>query len=129
MRSLYLIICFVFLTLFNSCTSYASVCEERFENNPEITYNTIITNGTPYYVNGVLSYYLYRNVYYYPYYWNRNVYFMPHKHVMPRNYRYQPRMHHRPYSNLRGHLQRQHRPDSKPFVHRPSTSSIRRGRR
>ena len=82
-------------------TAYAQTDDEVSDVNVVITY------GTPYYnSNGLLLYYIYRDLYYYPYYYNNRWYFrhyarpLPPRHYrpMPRNFYHQrPNIsHHRP---------------------------------
>lgn len=93
-------------------TAYAQTDDEVSDVNVVITY------GTPYYnSNGLLLYYIYRDLYYYPYYHNNRWYFRHYARPLPpRHYRPMPRdfYHHRPhirYHNTKPHTNRQyHRP-------------------
>jgi hypothetical protein len=101
-------------------TAYAQTDDEVSDVNVVITY------GTPYYnSNGLLLYYIYRDLYYYPYYYNNRWHFrhytrpLPPRHYrpIPRNfYHHRPNItHHRP--NI-GHNRLQTRP-SGGTIHRP----------
>lgn len=87
-----------------------------------VSFDIVLRYGRPYYRDGILLYYIYNNLYYYPYYYgnywyvrayrrpfphvNYRPYFRPHKY----DYRFSPdryRMHGiygtRPHNNYRGH--------------------------
>lgn len=96
-----MIIFLMSLFIFSSCETYSQVIydEERIEvvtTTSNISYSTIITYGTPFYIDNILSYYLYNGIYYYPYYWNNILCFKPYRYIQPRGFRYIPTRHHRP---------------------------------
>jgi hypothetical protein len=53
---------------FSSCITAAYADDDAYGYSYD--YNVIITNGTPFIVKGLIAYYLYNNMYYYPYYRN-----------------------------------------------------------
>ena len=58
-----------------SCSTYtyAQPAAVEIEIEPtEVTYTTVITYGVPYYIDGIVSYYKYRDLFYYPYYWHNH---------------------------------------------------------
>ena len=56
----------------------------------EITYTTVVTYGIPYYFNGIISYYVYNGIYYYPYIWHNHWYVHPYTHVQPHGFIHRP---------------------------------------
>lgn len=80
---------------FSSCVTTAYADDDTYESSYD--YNVIIANGTPFIVNGLIAYYLYNNMYYYPYYRNGFYHFysyarpLPHDR-MPRFYKPMPPM-------------------------------------
>lgn len=56
----------------------------------EITYTTVITYGVPYYIDGIVSYYKYRGLFYYPYYWHNHWYVHPYTCIQPRGFVHRP---------------------------------------
>ena len=65
-----------------SCTtSYAVTTDDIYddvqfvEGNGEVTINVIVEHGIPYYVDGVLIYYYYNDLYYYPFYYDNYLYY------------------------------------------------------
>lgn len=92
----FLIMLFMVITLASCSTTYASV-QSPYEyddtyTTASVTFSTVVRYGTPYYIDNVLSYYLYRGIYYYPYRYNDYWYFYPSPYCRPRGYvyHYQP---------------------------------------
>ena len=58
--------------------------------NPDFDLMVVIRNGVPYYHNGELLYYLYKNLYYYPFYYNNywymRAYRKPFRHLSHKPY-------------------------------------------
>ena len=55
-----------------SCTTSQYVYEYddySYEVKSSVSFDVIITYGTPYYYNGSILYYLYNDIYYYPYWY------------------------------------------------------------
>ena len=111
----------------SSCvtTAYAQTDDEL------VDVNVVVTYGTPYYdANGLLLYYFYRDLYYYPYYYGNRWYFRHYiRPLPPRAYRAVPRdfYNHRPHvSHNRPHvtLHRPHMGGNRGFGnHRPNIGS------
>ena len=104
------------LNSLSSCeTTYAATTTDDMYStsyyDDAVTVNIIMEYGTPYYIDGILQYYLYRNLYYYPYYYNNVMYFRSFYRPLPPRHHYNFGRPHR--GDLRfGH----HRPDG----HRPN---------
>ena len=145
-----LFICLIALLMMfsiNSCETYTYVTTqddiyvetEVDVVRSDVSFDIIIRYGTPYYMDGVLLYYLYRDIYYYPFYYNNywyvrayrrpfthfdtKPYFRPHKYdhkFRPGDYRGfdKPVGNHR--SNV-GHRHDNRRPDVRPDNRRPNT--------
>ena len=72
-----ILIYLIMLLSFSSCITSADTYPQNdayIENEidvirPNASINTIFRYGTPYYIDGRVSYYIYKNVYYYPYYY------------------------------------------------------------
>lgn len=79
----------------------------------DITYNIVVTYGTPFYFNNVLSYYFYDGIYYYPYRYNSIEYLKPFRTVRPRGFVFVPGRYHVPDYRFRHHSY------SKPHFHNP----------
>lgn len=99
---------------FSSCVTTAYADDDTYGHSYD--YNVIITNGTPFIVNGLIAYYLYNNMYFYPYYRNGIYHFcryekpLPHDR-MPRFYKpMPPRNNMHMYNNREFNLNRQQRP-------------------
>lgn len=76
-----------------SCSTYtyAQPAAVEVEIEPtEVTYTTVITYGVPYYIDGIISYYTYRGLFYYPYYWHNHWYVHPYTHVQPHGFIHRP---------------------------------------
>lgn len=106
-----IIYCISALFICTSCvTAYASTQTDdiytvttqtdEISVSTNITYSTIIRYGTPFYIDGVISYYTYNNIYYYPYIWNNIWYFRPFRCIQPHGFIYRPYRYHRPYIHL-----------------------------
>ena len=124
-----------------SCSTYtyaqpAATVEVEIEPT-EVTYTTVITYGIPYYIDGIISYYTYRGLFYYPYYWHNHWYVHPYAHVQPHGFIHRPHhgfipdtrwrrpAHFRHNNNPRHHgtdmYYRPHtRPNVKPDQHHPN---------
>ena len=122
-------------TILTSCctTSAAAVTsvetvDDIYAGN-SIDYTFIITNARPFYVDGVISYYFYNGIYYYPYIYNGVRCLYPYRyaqrrgyvHVPPRGYRPARRWMHR---DVRHHFY--HQPNL-PQYHRPRVQPNRGG--
>ena len=91
-------ICLMLFFSLNSCVikSYATTHDDIYMENEvdivrsNISFDVIIQYGTPFYEDGVLLYYLYRDIYYYPFYYNNYWYVRAYR--RPLTYFY-----HRPY--------------------------------
>ena len=83
MKTFYVLLTSLFMMVMacNSCTTYASASDgiyddvEIVEGEQSITINVITTHGIPYYVDGVLIYYYYNDLYYYPFYYDDYLYY------------------------------------------------------
>jgi len=75
---------------------------------------TLVVNyGTPYYSeSGILLYYIYRNMYYYPYYYHNRPYYYRYHRPLP------PHRGFRPYHRPNTHFNPNHRPN--PHIGNPS---------
>jgi len=118
MRKLYiLIIGLMMIFSLSSCETYTyATTQDDIYTETEVdvvrsnvSFDIIMRYGTPYYRNGSLLYYLYRDIYYYPFYYNnywyvrayrrpfthfdRRPYFRPHRY----DYRFRPG-HHRGFN-------------------------------
>lgn len=92
----FLIMLFAVISFSACSTTFAST--QQYDDDTYTTvsttvdFSTIVTYGTPYYIDNILSYYLYRGIYYYPYRYNNYWYFYPSHYCRPRGfvYHYQP---------------------------------------
>ena len=83
MKAFYVLLTSLFMMVMacNSCTTYASASDgiyddvEIVEGEQSVTINIITTHGIPYYVDGVLIYYYYNDLYYYPFYYDDYLYY------------------------------------------------------
>lgn len=114
------------LGILSSCeTTYAATYTDDmyYPYDPEYaSVNMILEYGVPYYLNGVLQYYIYRDLYYYPFYYNDIMYFRTFYRPLPPNHHYNfGRPHrgdvgfghhrpHRPHNGVRPH-NNNHRPN------------------
>ena len=107
------------LTLTSCCTtSAASVTSVETVDDiyagTTIDYTFIITNARPFYVDGVLSYYFYNGIYYYPYIYNGVRCLHPYRYVQRRGYVHVPPRGYRPPRRW------MHRDDRHHFYHQPN---------
>ncbi len=109
---------------FNSCDTYnyattqddVHIEYEEYAVRPSVSFDIVISNGTPYYMNGRLLYYMYEGLYYYPYYYNNYLYVRtynrPFKHIHSRPYfrphKYDYKFRHDQYRRFYPH---------KPYIH------------
>lgn len=92
----FLIMLFAVISFSACSTTFAST--QQYDDDTYTTvsttvdFSTIVMYGTPYYIDNILSYYLYRGIYYYPYRYNNYWYFYPSPYMRPRGfvYHYQP---------------------------------------
>lgn len=143
------LVCLMMLFSLNSCvvSSYATTQDDIYTETEvdvvrsNVSFDIIIQYGTPYYRDGVLLYYLYRDIYYYPFYYNNywyvrayrrpfthfdhRPYFRPHRYdyrFSPGSYRgfhrpNNPNSHYRPITPNRGNNGIYHRlHDSRPAI-------------
>ena len=107
------------VTLTSCCTSSAAVTtsvetvDDVYTGN-SIDYTFIITNGRPFYVDGVISYYFYNGIYYYPYIYNGVRCLHPYIYIQKRGYVHLPPRVYRP--PRRG----MHRDDRHHLYHQPN---------
>ena len=84
----YFLILLITVITFASCsTTYAS-SQSPYEyddtyTTSSVTFSTVVRYGTPYYIDNILSYYLYKGIYYYPYRYNNYWYFYPSHYCKP----------------------------------------------
>ena len=71
------------LVTFTSCISYAYAQDEVYVDNDEAQITVVVRYGTPYYLDGMLLYYLYDGWYYYPYYHNNFWYYYRYQRPLP----------------------------------------------
>ena len=129
----YFLILLITVITFASCsTTYAS-SQSPYEyddtyTTTSVTFSTVVRYGTPYYIDNVLSYYLYRGIYYYPYRYNNYWYFYPSHYCRPHGYVYHNRpvhMHYmrpgpRNYEFRRPHMRPHRNPNhGRPYDSRP----------
>ena len=143
------LVCLMMLFSLNSCvvSGYATTQDDIYTETEvdvvrsNVSFDVIIQYGTPYYRDGALLYYLYRDIYYYPFYYNNywyvrayrrpfthfdhRPYFRPHRYdyrFSPGSYRgfhrpNNPNSHYRPITPNRGNNGRYHRPHgSRPTI-------------
>ena len=94
-----LIIALLLVCSFNSC-AYDMYDDYSYYNMGDYNTVTIITMGTPVYIDGYVSYYFYNGYYWYPYYRGTTVYF--HRRYRPLSmyaYRHSRFYHSRQYNN------------------------------
>ena len=89
------------LTFTSCCTTSAAVAtsvetvDDIYTGN-SIDYTFIIANAHPFYVDGVLSYYFYNGIYYYPYVYNGVRCLHPYRYAQRRGYVHVPPRGYRP---------------------------------
>ena len=77
------VLCF---TLSSCITTAQAQIDDVYDDNVDI--NLVITYGTPYYnVEGLLLYYIYDNLYYYPYYYHNRYYLHRYSRPIPPHWR------------------------------------------
>ena len=106
-------------TLTSCCTTSAAVATsvetvDDIYAGSTIDYTFIITNAHPFYVDGVLSYYFYNGIYYYPYIYNGVRCLHPYRYVQRRGYVHVPPRGYRPPRRW------MHRDDRHHFYHQPN---------
>lgn len=143
------LVCLMMLFSLNSCvvSGYATTQDDIYTETEvdvvrsNVSFDVIIQYGTPYYRDGALLYYLYRDIYYYPFYYNNywyvrayrrpfthfdhRPYFRPHRYdyrFSPGSYRgfhrpNNPNSYYRPITPNRGNNGIYHRPhNSRPII-------------
>ena len=121
------------VTLTSCCTSSAAVATsvetvDDVYTGTTVDYTFIIANGRPFYVDGVISYYFYNEIYYYPYVYHGVRCLHPYRydqrrgyvHVPPRGYRPARRWMHRDDRHRFHH-------HNVPHHHRPRVQTNRGG--
>lgn len=106
MRNFLLLLSILFSTIcLSSCSvsSYAYSTDDYYVEDRDISYNIVVTYGTPFYFNNVLSYYFYDGIYYYPYRYNSVEYLKPFRTVRPRGFVFVPGRYHVPDYRFRHH--------------------------
>lgn len=133
-----------FSMLFTSCVTTMSAQDDIYDNEPTITevqnkvsMEVVITYGTPYIIDGLVQYYIYNNMYYYPYYYRNYLYYRAyarplltyprHWRPLPRNYWFRNGRFHKPnrFDNRRHGNTIRHRPTqhTRP-IGRPSSTRM-----
>ena len=125
----------------SSCVTTVHAQDDTYFDG-EVDATVVISYGTPFIVNDMIEYYLYRGWYYYPYWIGDSYYFhryrrpLPPEHFhnwyrpIPRNHVYH-RPHHQPRHDVR-HRSHNPRPDHMPSQipqHRQHTPNINNNRR
>ena len=107
------------------CISLTSCVTTAYaQTDDDVDVNVVVTYGTPCYdINGLLLYYFYRDLYYYPYYYSNRWYFRHYARPLPRgSYRPVPRDFHRHRPHVTPH--RPHMGGNRGFGnHRPNMGS------
>ena len=107
-------------TTFTSCCTTSAAAVTSVETVDDIyagttiDYTFIIANARPLYVNGVLSYYFYNGIYYYPYIYNGVRCLHPYRYAQRRGYVHVPPRGFRPARRWI------HRDDRHRFYHQPN---------
>ena len=120
-------------TLTSCCSSSAAVAtsvetvDDVYTGNT-VDYTFIITNGRPFYVDGVISYYFYNAIYYYPYVYHGLRCLHPYRYVQRRGYVHVPPRGYRPARRWM-HRDDRHRfhHHNVPHHHRPRVYTNRGG--
>ena len=121
-------------TTFTSCCTTSAAVATSVETADDIytgttiDYTFIITNARPFYVDGVISYYFYNGIYYYPYVYNGVICLHPYRYVQRRGYVHVPPRGYRPerrwmYRDDRHHFYHHNVPQ----YHRPRIQPNRGG--
>lgn len=106
-------------TFTSCCTTSAAVTtsvetvDDIYAGN-SIDYTFIIANARPFYVDGLISYYFYNGIYYYPYIYNGVRCLHPYRYVQRRGYVHVPPIGYRPPRRW------MHRDDRHHFYHQPN---------
>ena len=114
------VITVITITTFTSCSTTSTAVVSSVETDDDmyttntIDYTFIVTNGRPFYVDGIISYYFYNGIYYYPYVYNGVRCLHPYRYVKPRGYVYVPPRGYRPDRRWI------HRDDRHHFHHHPN---------
>lgn len=107
-------------TILTSCCTTSAAVTTSVETVDDIyagttiDYTFIIANARPFYVDGVLSYYFYNGIYYYPYIYNGVRCLHPYRYVQRRGYVHVPPRGYRPPRRW------MHRDDRHHFYHQPN---------
>ena len=107
-------------TILTSCCTTSAAAVTSVETVDEIyagttiDYTFIIANARPFYVNGVISYYFYNGIYYYPYIYNGVRCLHPYRYDQRRGYVHVPPRGYRPPRRWI------HRDDRHHFYHQPN---------
>ena len=107
-------------TILTSCCTTSAAVATSVETVDDIyagttiDYTFIITNAHPFYVDGVISYYFYNGIYYYPYIYNGVRCLYPYRYVQRRGYVHVPPRGYRPPRRWI------HRDDRHRFYHQPN---------
>ena len=107
-------------TILTSCCTTSTAVATSVETVDDIyagttiDYTFIIANARPFYVNGVISYYFYNGIYYYPYIYNGVRCLHPYRYVQRRGYVHVPPRGYRPPRRWI------HRDDRHRFYHQPN---------
>ena len=118
------------LSLTSCVTAVHAQDDTYFDGEADVS--VIVTYGTPYIVNGMIEYYIYRGWYYYPYWINDSYYFHRYRRPLPPEhfhswYRPIPRHYHHPRPDAHRRPPHHNRPDvhHRPHGSRPSLPSRR----
>lgn len=115
------------ITFTSCCTSSAAVTtsvetsDDIYAGN-SIDYTFIITNARPFYVDGLISYYFYNGIYYYPYIYNGVRCLHPYRYAQRRGYIHVPPRGFRPARRW------MYRDDRHHFHHQPNVQQHHRPR-
>ena len=107
-------------TILTSCCTTSAAVATSVETVDDIyagttiDYTFIIANARPFYVNGVISYYFYNGIYYYPYVYNGVRCLHPYRYAQRRGYVHVPPRGYRPPRRW------MHRDDRHHFYHQPN---------
>ena len=107
-------------TILTSCCTTSAAVATSVETVDDIyagstiDYTFIIANARPFYVDGVLSYYFYNGIYYYPYIYNGVRCLHPYRYAQRRGYVHVPPRGYRPPRRW------MHRDDRHRFYHQPN---------
>ena len=107
-------------TIFTSCCTTSAAVTTSVETVDDIytgttiDYTFIIANAHPFYVDGVISYYFYNGIYYYPYIYNGVRCLHPYRYAQRRGYVHVPPRGYRPPRRW------MHRDDRHHFYHQPN---------